>query len=93
MPKTDPRVDAYIAKSADFAKPILIYVRSVVHAACPDIDETMKWNIPHFTYKGTVRKALSTHSARATRANTSSGSQGPEGTRLNSAASRRRSSG
>jgi hypothetical protein len=35
MPTTDPRVDAYIAKSADFAQPILEHLRAVVHAACP----------------------------------------------------------
>src|SRR5207237_738314 len=38
MGKRDPRVDAYIAKSADFAKPILVYIREVVHAACPEVD-------------------------------------------------------
>ena len=52
MGKHDPRVDAYIAKSADFAKPILTHIRKVVHAACPDVEETMKWSAPHFDYKG-----------------------------------------
>ena len=52
MGKEDPRVDAYIAKSADFAKPILTHLRNVVHAACPDVEETMKWSSPHFDYKG-----------------------------------------
>jgi uncharacterized protein YdeI (YjbR/CyaY-like superfamily) len=52
MPRRDPRVDAYIAKSADFAKPILNHIREVVHAACPDTEETMKWSFPHFDYKG-----------------------------------------
>ena len=52
MGKTDPRVDQYIAKSADFAKPILTHIRKVVHAACPDVEETMKWSSPHFDYKG-----------------------------------------
>jgi uncharacterized protein YdeI (YjbR/CyaY-like superfamily) len=52
MGKTDPRVDQYIAKSADFAKPILMHLRKVVHAACPDVEETMKWSFPHFDYKG-----------------------------------------
>ena len=49
---TDPRIDAYIAKSADFAKPILIYLREVVHSACPTVEETMKWSSPHFMYEG-----------------------------------------
>jgi len=48
----DPRVDAYIAKSAVFAQPILSEIRRAVHAGCPDVDETMKWGFPHFMYKG-----------------------------------------
>jgi len=48
----DPRVDAYIAKSADFAQPILKHLRSIVHAACPKVEETIKWGFPHFNYKG-----------------------------------------
>ena len=52
MSTKDPRVDAYIAKSADFAKPILKYLRKVVHAGCPDVQETLKWSMPHFDYKG-----------------------------------------
>ena len=39
MGKTDPRVDQYIAKSADFAKPIPMHLRKVVHAACPNVDD------------------------------------------------------
>lgn len=52
MPKPDPRVDAYIAKSADFARPILNRIRKLVHAACPDAVETIKWNAPFFEHKG-----------------------------------------
>lgn len=52
MGTRDPRVDAYIAKSADFAKPILTHLRDVVHAACPQVQETMKWSMPHFDYTG-----------------------------------------
>ncbi len=54
MPTVDPRIDAYIEKSAEFAKPILIHIRKLVHRACPEIQETMKWSFPHFDYKGTV---------------------------------------
>jgi hypothetical protein len=54
MLTTDPRVDAYIERSKDFARPILIHIRKLVHEACPDITETMKWSFPHFDYKGTV---------------------------------------
>ena len=52
MATTDKRIDAYISKSADFAKPILNHIRELVHAACPDVEETMKWSFPHFDYKG-----------------------------------------
>jgi len=54
MATKDPRIDAYIAKSADFAKPILKHLRKVVHAGCPDVAETMKWSMPHFDYKGVM---------------------------------------
>ncbi len=52
MPKKDKRVDAYIAKAQDFAKPVLIHIRGLVHKAIPDAEETMKWSFPHFVYKG-----------------------------------------
>src|ERR1035438_9469531 len=52
MPKRDPRVDDYIAKSADFAKPILNRFRKLIHAECPDVTETLKWNSPFFEHKG-----------------------------------------
>lgn len=52
MPSHDARVDAYIAKSADFARPILEHIRDVVHAACPEIEETIKWGMPFFMYHG-----------------------------------------
>jgi uncharacterized protein YdeI (YjbR/CyaY-like superfamily) len=52
MGRRDPRIDAYIAAAAPFARPILTRFRGAVHAACPDVTETMKWNIPHFDYKG-----------------------------------------
>jgi hypothetical protein len=52
MVKRDKRVDAYIAKSADFAKPILSHLRDVVHEACPDCEETLKWSSPTFMHHG-----------------------------------------
>ena len=52
MPRKDPRVDAYIAKSAEFAKPVLKQLRKLVHTACPDVEETLKWSMPAFMYKG-----------------------------------------
>ena len=52
MPSLDRRVDEYISKSADFAKPILIHLRQLVHKTCPDVQETIKWGFPHFDYWG-----------------------------------------
>lgn len=52
MGKKDPRVDAYIAKSADFAKPILEHLRKTVHKACPEAAEDIKWGMPFFTRNG-----------------------------------------
>src|SRR5262249_33516674 len=52
MGKKDPRIDAYIAKSADFAKPILTRLRKLVHEGCPDVVETIKWGSPSFEYHG-----------------------------------------
>ena len=54
MPKRDPRVDAYIAKSADFAKPILTHFRAIVDDACPDATETIKWSRPSWDYAGSM---------------------------------------
>jgi uncharacterized protein YdeI (YjbR/CyaY-like superfamily) len=54
MPATDKRIDAYIAKSADFAKPILTHLRQLVHKACPDATETVKWGMPFFEYSGAI---------------------------------------
>lgn len=52
MGKKEKAIDAYIAKSADFAKPILNHLREIVHKACPTVEEKMKWSMPHFDYKG-----------------------------------------
>ena len=54
MSSTNPRVDAYIAKSADFARPILEHLRKVVRQAAPDIEETIKWGVPYFQRNGMV---------------------------------------
>jgi uncharacterized protein YdeI (YjbR/CyaY-like superfamily) len=52
MNRRDPRVDAFIAKSAPFAKPILVHVRRLVHETCPTVEETIKWGMPFFMYEG-----------------------------------------
>lgn len=50
----NPRVDAYVADAAPFARPILAYLRSVVHAACPDVEEDVKWRMPFFVHRGNL---------------------------------------
>ena len=52
MGKKDARIDAYIDRSADFAKPILKHIRKLVHAGCPEVEETLKWGHPSFVHKG-----------------------------------------
>jgi uncharacterized protein YdeI (YjbR/CyaY-like superfamily) len=52
MHAPDPRVDAYIGEAAPFAKPILTHLRRLVHTACPEVRETIKWGMPTFEYHG-----------------------------------------
>ena len=52
MGTRDPRVTAYIANAAPFARPILTHLRAVVHEACPDAEETLKWSMPTFMHHG-----------------------------------------
>lgn len=50
--KRDPRIDAFIGKSADFAQPVLRHLRELVHQGCPDVEETIKWGMPSFLHHG-----------------------------------------
>lgn len=52
MGTKDLRINAYIARSADFAKPILEHLRQIVHRTCPDVEETLKWSMPAFMSRG-----------------------------------------
>ena len=52
MATKEKAIDNYIAKRADFAKPILNHIRELVHKACPHVEEKTKWGMPHFDYKG-----------------------------------------
>jgi uncharacterized protein YdeI (YjbR/CyaY-like superfamily) len=54
MNKDSAKVDAYIAKSAPFAQPILRKLRRLFHEACPSIQEAIKWGVPYFEYTGLV---------------------------------------
>ena len=58
MKNSDPRIDAYIAKSAGFAKPILKHLRRLVHEACPDTEETLKWSMPAFLQAGRIMAGM-----------------------------------
>jgi uncharacterized protein YdeI (YjbR/CyaY-like superfamily) len=52
MATRNKRVDAYIANAADFAKRILTHLRGLVHAACPDVEEDIKWGHIAFLHHG-----------------------------------------
>ena len=54
MSQFNPKFDDYYAKSADFAKPIMEYLRQIIHETCPDVEEVIKWGIPHFDYHGDI---------------------------------------
>lgn len=50
----DPRIDAYIERAAPFAQPILRHVRALVHEACPEVEESIKWGMPSFSHAGGI---------------------------------------
>lgn len=52
MPSTDPRIDAYIAKAAPFAQPVLNHFRALVHRVLPEVEEGIKWSVPAFMLGG-----------------------------------------
>jgi hypothetical protein len=52
MQSTNKAVDAYIAKAQPFAQPVLSHLRKLIHQACPEVKETIKWGMPSFEYKG-----------------------------------------
>lgn len=64
MPR-DSRVDDYIEKAQPFAQPILRHLREVAHKALPDLDEAMKWGMPHFMLKGKNLAGMSAFKAHA----------------------------
>jgi len=65
MAGRDPRVDAYIAKAAPFARPILETIRARVHAAVPEAEETLKWGAPSFTLDGKILLMMAAFKAHA----------------------------
>ena len=65
MTGRDPRIDAYIAKAAPFAQPILEQVRARVHATLPEVEETLKWSAPAFTKSGKILLMMAAFKAHA----------------------------
>ncbi|ALN62573.1 hypothetical protein GLA29479_1699 [Lysobacter antibioticus] len=66
MGQPDPRIDAYIVKAAPFAQPILEHLRAVVHAACPQVEEAIKWGMPSFVYRGKLMCGMAAFKQHAT---------------------------
>jgi uncharacterized protein YdeI (YjbR/CyaY-like superfamily) len=55
----DPRIDRYIEQAAAFAQPILTQLRAIIRSACPDVEETIKWGRPSFSYRGKILCSIS----------------------------------
>lgn len=72
----DPRVDEYIAKAADFARPILEHLRELAHRALPDAEEAIKWGMPHFLVAGKNVAGMAAFKAHCTFAIHGDGRQG-----------------
>ncbi|WP_340313985.1 YdeI/OmpD-associated family protein [Rhizorhabdus argentea] len=64
--EADPRIDAYIARAAPFAQPILSHVRAIVAQACPDGEETLKWGSPSIVYQGKILCTMAAFKTHAT---------------------------
>ncbi|MDQ2839251.1 MAG: hypothetical protein M3Y89_17875 [Actinomycetota bacterium] len=55
MPKTDPRVDAYIAALPVWQQDVCGRVRDLAHAADPEVTETIKRTVqPYFVLDGNI---------------------------------------
>jgi uncharacterized protein YdeI (YjbR/CyaY-like superfamily) len=61
----DPRIDAYIAKKAPYARPILERVREQVHVAAPEAEESIKWGAPAFLVDGKILLIMAAFKAHA----------------------------
>ena len=65
MSKRDPRIDAFIAKAQPFAQPILSHLRDLIHRACPDVEEAIKWGRPAFVNDGRILAVFGAFKAHA----------------------------
>ncbi|MFZ1743871.1 MAG: YdeI/OmpD-associated family protein [Pontixanthobacter sp.] len=61
----DKRVDDYIASAKPFAQPILTHLRKLIHRALPDVEECIKWGMPHFMIGGKNLVGLAAFKAHA----------------------------
>ena len=61
----DARIDAYIEARNEFARPILRHLRDLIHGHAPDVEETIKWSMPFFTYKGELLANMAAFKAHA----------------------------
>ena len=52
MGQKDQQVDKYIDEAPPFARPILKHLRKLVHQVIPEVQESIKWKVPAFGYKG-----------------------------------------
>jgi len=59
MSTQNPKVDDKIAKAAPFAQEIMLHLRMLVHKACPDVSEEIKWNFPCFMYHDSMLAYMS----------------------------------
>ncbi len=66
MPDTDARIDAYIESKPAFAGPILRHLRAALHRACPDVEETLRWSMPSFNYRGKILCQMAAFKEHAT---------------------------
>ena len=59
--ETDPRVDSYIGALPDWQQAICREVRDLVHAADPEVSETIKRKVqPYFVLEGNICALLAT---------------------------------
>lgn len=65
MAVIEKRIDEYIDKAAPFAQPILRHIRALVHKTCPDVEEKIKWGMPHFDYKGEMMCSMASFKQHA----------------------------
>ncbi len=51
---TAKTIDEYIARYPEEVQAILQKIRATIHAAAPDAEETISYQMPTFTYKGNL---------------------------------------